>query len=84
MLNVKDPEAYRLARAISQATGETMTRVVIEALRSRFDQMEKLQRRDPEKIAAEMRAIARRASALIRGPFVDHADFLYDEHGLPK
>ena len=27
-LNVKDPEAHRLAQAIAQATGETMTRAV--------------------------------------------------------
>jgi len=35
-LNVKDPEAYRLAQAISRATGESMTHVVREVLRERF------------------------------------------------
>lgn len=35
-LNVKDPEAHRLAKAISRATGESMTRVVTEALRERY------------------------------------------------
>lgn len=36
-LNIKDPEAHRLATAIAQETGETMTRVVTEALRERFE-----------------------------------------------
>jgi len=80
-LNVKDPEAHRLAQAIAQATGETMTRVVTEALRERY---ERLQRRDPESLAADLRAIADRAAAHIKGHYLDHAEYLYDEHGLPK
>ncbi len=80
-LNIKDPEAHRLAQAIAQATGETMTRAVTEALRERH---ERLQRRDPETLAADMRAIAKRAAAHIKRPYLDHAELLYDEHGLPK
>ena len=80
-LNVKDPEAHRLAQAIAQATGETMTRAVTEALRERY---ERLQRRDPEILAADIRAIAKRAAAHIKRPYLDHAELLYDEHGLPK
>ncbi|MGA2204627.1 MAG: type II toxin-antitoxin system VapB family antitoxin, partial [Terriglobales bacterium] len=80
-LNVKDPEAHRLAQAIAQATGETMTRAVTEALRERY---ERLQRRDPETLAADIRAIAKRAAAHIKRPYLDHAELLYDEHGLPK
>jgi antitoxin VapB len=37
-LNVKDPEAHRLAQAIAQATGQSMTRVVTEALREKLKQ----------------------------------------------
>lgn len=80
-LNVKDPEAHRLAQAIAQATGETLTRAVTEALRERY---ERLQRRDPETLAADIRAIARRAAVHIKRPYLDHAELLYDEHGLPK
>ncbi len=80
-LNVKDPEAHRLAQAISDATGETMTRAVTEALRERY---ERLQKRDPERLAADIRAIAKRAAAHVKGPYLDHAELLYDEHGLPK
>lgn len=80
-LNVKDPEAHRLAQAIAKATGETMTRAVTEALRERY---ERLQMRDPETLAADLRAIAKRAAAHVKRPYLDHAEFLYDEHGLPK
>jgi antitoxin VapB len=80
-LNVKDPEAHRLAQAIAKATGETMTRAVTEALRERY---ERLQTRDPETLAADLRAIAKRAAAHVKRPYLDHAEFLYDEHGLPK
>jgi len=64
-LNVKDPEAHRLA----QATGETMTRAVTEALRERYG---RLQRRDPEMLATDIRAIAKRAAAHIKRPYLDH------------
>jgi antitoxin VapB len=80
-LNVKDPEAHRLAQAIAQATGETMTRVVKEALRERY---ERIQKRDPETLAADLRAIAKRAAAHVKRPLLDHAELLYDAHGLPK
>jgi antitoxin VapB len=80
-LSIKDPEAYRLAAAISQATGETMTRIVTEALRERY---ERLQNQRGKATVEELLAIAKRSSALIHGPYLDHAEFLYDEHGLPK
>ncbi len=80
-LNIKDPEARRLARAIADATGETMTDAVVQALRERH---QRLQRRDPEALAADIRAIAHRAAAHIKRPYLDHAELLYDENGLPK
>ncbi|MGH9480502.1 MAG: type II toxin-antitoxin system VapB family antitoxin [Terriglobales bacterium] len=80
-LNVKDPQAHRLAQAISKETGETLTRAVTEALRERY---ERLTQRHPEGLAADIRAIAARAAAHIQEPYLDHAEYLYDEHGLPK
>ena len=32
----------------------------------------------------ELRAIAERSAAHIKRPYLDHAELLYDEHGLPK
>ena len=80
-LNIKDPEAHRLAQAIAQATGETMTHVVKEALRERY---QRIQKRDSAALEADLRAIAERAAAHVKRPYLDHAELLYDERGLPK
>jgi antitoxin VapB len=80
-LNVKDPEAHRLAQAIAKTTGETITRVVTEALRDRY---EKLQRRQGKASVDELLAIAQRAAAKVQRPYLDHTEFLYDDRGLPK
>ncbi|MCW6532082.1 MULTISPECIES: type II toxin-antitoxin system VapB family antitoxin [Sphingomonas] len=80
-LNIKDPEAHRLAQAISRATGESMTRVVTEALRSRYNEIERRERRAS---LDELRAIAARSAALVRGKYEAHGDLLYDDAGLPK
>lgn len=80
-LNVKDPEAHRLAHAIAQATGQSMTRVVTDALRER---LAKIQRRKSKASVDELLAIADRAAAHVKRPYVDHGELLYDERGLPK
>jgi antitoxin VapB len=80
-LNVKDPEAHRLAQTIAQETGETLTRAVTEALRERY---ERLQERATDGLAADIRAIAERSAAYIKGRYLDHAEYLYDKRGLPK
>jgi antitoxin VapB len=80
-LNVKEPEAHRLAEAIAGATGETITRAVTQALRERY---ERIQRRRGKARVEELLAIADRAAAHVKRPYLDHAEFLYDERGLPK
>jgi len=80
-LNIKDPEAHRLAQAISRATGESMTRVVTEALRSRYDEIERRERRAS---LDELRAIAARSAALVHGKYEAHGDLLYGDDGLPR
>ena len=80
-LNVKDPEAHRLAQAIAKSTSETITSAVKEALRERY---ERLQARRARASVEELLAIAQRASTQVTRPYLDHAEFLYDEHGLPK
>jgi antitoxin VapB len=32
----------------------------------------------------ELLAIAQRAAANVKRPYLDHAELLYDEHGLPR
>ena len=80
-LNIKDPEAHRLAQAIAQETGETMTHAVVEALRERY---ERLQHRRAKASVEELRAISGRAAVHVKRPYADHADLLYDEDGLPQ
>lgn len=80
-LNIKDAEAHRLAQAISRATGESMTRVVTEALRERYAKIERLKGKAS---VDELLAIADRAAADVKRPYADHADLLYDENGLPQ
>jgi antitoxin VapB len=80
-LNIKDPEAHRLAQTIAKATGETMTHVVTEALRECY---ERLQRHQGKASVDELLAIAQRASDQVKRPYFDHAEFLYDDRGLPK
>lgn len=80
-LNIKDPEAHRLAQAIAAATGQSMSRVVTDALRERYAQLEKQQAKAS---VDELLTIASRARAHVNQPYADHAELLYDEHGLPK
>ena len=80
-LNVKDPEAHRLAQAIAYATGQSMSRVVTDALRERYAQIEKQRGRAS---VEELMAIADRAAVHLKRPYIDHAELLYDEDGLPK
>lgn len=81
-LNIKDPEAHRLASALSRLTGESMTQAVTEALKER---LERIERRQTSKAnIQELRAIAKGISSQVKRPYVDHAELLFDEHGLPK
>ena len=80
-LNIKDPEAHRLAQAISRATGESLTRAVTEALRER---LAKIERRKSKASVKELLAIADRAAIHVKRPYISHDELLYDERGLPK
>lgn len=81
-LNIKDPEADRLARALASATGESLTAAVAVALRERLERVEGRPR--GHDLTAELEAIALRCAAL---PLLDERpeeEILgYNEHGLP-
>lgn len=61
-------------------TGETMTQAVTVAIRERIERVQR-QRNVPEILARAQEII--RKSGGVR-PYTDHAELLYDEHGLPK
>lgn len=81
-LNIKDPETHRLAQALAKETGETMTYAVAQALRERLERVRR--RKRPGDTAAELLAIGRRCAGALKGKPVDHAEFLYDDRGLPR
>ena len=76
MLNVKDPEAHRLAQAIAKETGQSLTKVVIDSLRERH---EKLQKSKGKASLEELTYLARQISKTLKRPSVAHADLLYNK-----
>jgi antitoxin VapB len=82
-LSIKDPDADRLARALAQRTGETLTEAVINALRER---LERELRKDQsiENLIEDVMEIGRHCAGL---PLLDprRPDEIlgYDKNGLP-
>ncbi len=81
-LNIKNPEAERLARELAALTGETITETVVKALRERL-------KRETAKtrvgLKDEIMAISRRASRLPRRTGQTPEQIVgYDERGLPR
>jgi antitoxin VapB len=81
-LNIKSAEAHELAAELARITGESMTRAVTEAVRERLERERR--RRGRDKLAAELREIARRAAAYPKRDPRSPEEFLYDECGLPR
>jgi antitoxin VapB len=82
-LNIRNPEAEKLAEDLAALTGESKTEAVKKALADRLAILRR--RRDRGKASVEeLLAIANRAAAHVKRPYVDHAELLYDERGLPK
>ena len=83
-LNIKNREAYALASELARLTGQSMTAVVIDALRIRQAQIARQQQKEAR--VQELMSIAKRCAAHIRqpAPAVQHGDMLYDEYGMPQ
>ena len=81
-LNIKNPEAHKLAQELADKTGESLTTTVTVALRERLNRLRS--GGDPGRIATQLLAIGRRCAATARGKRVSHATLLYDSRGLPK
>ncbi|MCC5887426.1 MAG: type II toxin-antitoxin system VapB family antitoxin [Gammaproteobacteria bacterium] len=82
-LNIRNPEADRLAEELARATGETKTDAVIRALQDRLERI--CRERGGMRLADELDEIALACAAL---PVLDPRsaeDILgYDDHGLPR
>ncbi len=81
-LNIKNPEAHRLARELAQETGESLTEAVTVALRERLASLQR-----HEQAAGLEAAVAEIQDFVAALPDRDcrSADEIlgYDEHGLP-
>ena len=82
-MNIKNKEAYRLTRQLSELTGESLTTAVTAAVRERLDRVRRERGVD---LAERLLLIGRDCAAHLRQPFrtINHADMLYDDRGLPK
>ena len=81
-LNIKNPEAHELAKALQRETGESMTHAVTEALRERLARVRR--RSQADAMLEDILEIGRRCAAEPDTLVIDHADLLYDENGLPR
>ncbi|MBY0306204.1 MAG: type II toxin-antitoxin system VapB family antitoxin [Sphingomonas sp.] len=79
-MNIKSDEAHALATEIAGRTGETLTQVVLEALRARQRELTKAERL--EAVMEICRDARSRMSPELLA--LDMDAFLYDERGLPK
>ncbi len=83
-LNIKNDEAYKLVKELADLRGESMTTVVIEAVRKQLES----ERKPPidEERMNYFLDLGRRVRETVDPEWLamDADDFLYDENGLPK
>lgn len=87
-LNIRDPEAHRLAQEVAKRTGETLTRAVIVSLEERLQKVSEQGKRSEEEKQARIRRMKELAAKFQALPVLDERppdEILgYDEHGLPS
>jgi len=82
-LSIKDPETERLARALAERTGETLTIATRRALEERLRRIGGGGRRAA--LLEDLAAIRHRWSAMpVRDPRSADEIIGYDENGLPR
>jgi antitoxin VapB len=83
-LSIKDPHADRLARALAQRTGETLTEAVIKALRERLER-ELHKDQSVESLIEDVMEIGRHCAKLpLLDPRPTDEILGYDKNGLPR
>lgn len=81
-LNIRNPEAEKLAADLAALTGESKTETVMKALKERLETVRRQQRK--HRIRERLDEIAKHCASL---PVLDSRspeEMLYDEHGLPR
>ena len=82
-LNIKNPEAYRLARELAALTGESISTAVTESVRER---LARTRHEQEPPLAARLLAIGKDCASRLKesSRSIDHADLLYGADGLPS
>lgn len=83
-LSITNEEACRLIRELAELRGESMTAVVIHAVREQLKREHPAQPR--QELADKLLQLGRETAPLWRKPWrsTPHGELLYDEKGLPK
>ncbi len=81
-MNIKNAEAERLTRELTEVTGESLTTAIIVALRERLERVRR--QREPD-LAGRLLAIGQDLAPRLGEPYrsADHGDLLYDDRGMP-
>ena len=83
-LNIKNQEAHRLAKALADATGKTLTDAVTDALRQQVRAEVGHESEDETLLLAEVAGVQRLVAALPDRDTRAPEEILgYDAHGLP-
>jgi antitoxin VapB len=82
-MNIKNQETQKLAHRLADATGESLTAAITEAVRER---LERVQSARDVGLAERLLRIGKDCAAHLPEPSkaVDHGDILYDDRGLPR
>lgn len=81
-LNIRNPEAERLAAALARLTGETKTDAVTKALRDRLARLRR--ERSRRRLADELDDLALQCASLpVTDPRSEAEILGYDERGIP-
>lgn len=87
-LNIRNPEADRLAERVASLAGETKTAAVVQALRERLERLEReraARYRAHQRLADRLDEIARHSAQLpVLDPRPVDEILGYDENGLPR
>jgi antitoxin VapB len=82
-MNIKNEDTLKLARKLSELTGESLTAAVTEAVRERLERLQTVQ---GDGLADRLLRIGRDCAKHLKEPYLtaEHGDILYDDKGLPK
>ena len=85
-LHIRSSRVDKLARKVSERTGETLTEAIAKALSERLDRLEAADRSSEQAMVDKLMEISNRVAQLLKTDksSTELLDELYDEHGLPR